>query len=161
MNDPITLEKLDAKLSELLTTVKEGFEKTATKTELKTVEAELRTEFDEKIEMILLTVKEGFDETASKAELAVVKTDLAVVKTDLATVRSELRTVQATMVTKNYLDEKLANLKSDLIRIIRTLDSKIEYLISVLENRKIISGDEVKHMHSSFQIFPTLPETTF
>ena len=91
--------------------------------------------FDARLEEILLAVKAGFDDTASKAELAVVK---------------------ATMVTKDYLDDKLADLKGDLIVKLRKEDAKVEFLISLLRSRAIITDDDLRKFRTEFQVFPIL-----
>lgn len=56
--------------------------------------------------------------------------------------------IEATMVTKDYLDEKLADLRGDLVVLVRKEDTKVGKLIEVLKRRKVISEDETKEILS-------------
>lgn len=119
--------------------------------------------FEERFDELLRTVKEGFDATASKVELEVVRTDLAGVKTDLATVKSDLAAVKTDlavvktkMVTRDHLDDKLADLKGDLIVKLRKTNEKLDFIVALLRARAVLSDDDIKNIRSEFQIFPTL-----
>ncbi|MDP3900171.1 MAG: hypothetical protein Q8Q23_03770 [bacterium] len=59
-----------------------------------------------------------------------------------------LTRVEATMVTKDYLDDKLADLKGDIITVIRKEDTKLKTLVNILEKRKTLTADEVKQILS-------------
>ncbi|PIQ79608.1 hypothetical protein COT99_04315 [Candidatus Falkowbacteria bacterium CG10_big_fil_rev_8_21_14_0_10_43_10] len=61
--------------------------------------------------------------------------------------------VEATMVTKDYLDDKLSDLKGDLVVLMRKEDSKLCTLVDLLKNKKIISEAEVKGV-LNMQPFP-------
>ncbi|MDD4900633.1 MAG: hypothetical protein PHS62_00770 [Patescibacteria group bacterium] len=56
--------------------------------------------------------------------------------------------IEATMVTKDYLDEKLADLRGDLVVLTRKEDNKVCKLIAVLKRRKVISEAEEKEILS-------------
>ena len=58
------------------------------------------------------------------------------------------------MVTKEYLDDKLADLKGDIIVVIRKEDRKLAVLVDVLYERRVIS-DEDKKKILSLEPFPT------
>ena len=47
--------------------------------------------------------------------------------------------IEATMVTKDYLDEKMADLRGDLVVLMRKEDTKVVKLIEILKRRKIIT----------------------
>ena len=49
------------------------------------------------------------------------------------TVDKRLNTIESTMVTKDYLDEKLADLRGDLTILIRKEDTKLKTLVEVLQ----------------------------
>ncbi len=51
----------------------------------------------------------------------------------LGRVESDIGSIKATMVTKDYLDDKLADLRGDLIGIDRRVDGKIDFLTGHLE----------------------------
>jgi DNA polymerase II small subunit/DNA polymerase delta subunit B len=56
----------------------------------------------------------------------------------------EVNTIKATMVTKDYLDDKLADLRGDLVIMLRKEDTKVKTLVDVLETQKIISETDAK-----------------
>lgn len=63
--------------------------------------------------------------------------------------------IKATMVTKDYLDEKLADLRGDLVVLMRKEDRKLKTLIEILKERKVISRkDEEKIL--AMEPFPQL-----
>ncbi len=88
--------------------------------------------------------KREFDEL--KQEVSKIKTDLTSVKTDLTSVKTDLTSVKATMVTKDYLDEKLADLRGDLVVLTRNEDTKLKVLIKILKNKKIITNSDEKQL---------------
>jgi hypothetical protein len=59
------------------------------------------------------------------------------------------------MVTKDYLDDKLADLRGDIVVLMRKEDKKLRALIEVLQKRKVISEDEVRQI-LSLEPFPQL-----
>lgn len=74
-------------------------------------------------------------------------------------VEKRFNRVEATMVTKNYLneklDEKLADLRGDLVVLMRKEDHKLKKLIDILQIRQVISDEDVKAV-LSLEPFPQL-----
>ena len=89
-------------------------------------------------------VKEGFDATATKADLDRVETRLSGVETRLDGIDGRLKKVEATMVTKDYLDEKLADLRGDLVVLTRKEDTKLKKLIEKLRARNVLDDRDVQ-----------------
>ena len=56
--------------------------------------------------------------------------------------------IEATMVTKDYLDEKMADLRGDLVVLMRKEDTKAVKLIEILKRRKVITEIEEKEILS-------------
>ena len=80
-----------------------------------------------------------------------VKTDmldgrLTRIDTRLTRVEADMVTVKSTMVTKDYLDEKLGDLKGDMVAMVRKGDQKVNRLVGVLSGRKTISKTETKEI---------------
>jgi len=50
------------------------------------------------------------------------------------------------IVTKDYLDDKLADLRGDLVVLIRKADNKVKKLVDILQKRNIISETESKEI---------------
>ena len=59
------------------------------------------------------------------------------------------------MVTKDYLDDKLADLRGDLVVLMRKEDRKMLTLVEILFKNKIISEKERQHI-LSLEPFPQL-----
>jgi uncharacterized protein YydD (DUF2326 family) len=57
-------------------------------------------------------------------------------------IEQRLDRVEATMVTKDYLDEKLADLRGDLVVLVRKEDAKLTKLIDLLSDKKVLSSKE-------------------
>jgi arsenate reductase-like glutaredoxin family protein len=97
--------------------------------------AELTQEhFEGYMESFAKMVKEGFDATATKAEL---------------------RKVQATMVTKDYLDDKLADLRGDLTILMRKEDTKLKKLVEKLHAKHVLDDADVRDL-AQMEPFPAL-----
>src|SRR3990167_5380096 len=70
------------------------------------------------------------------------------IKGDITGMKGEIGSIKATMVTKDYLDDKLADLRGDLVVLMRKEDTKVGKLIDVLKRRKVISEAEEKEILS-------------
>lgn len=57
-------------------------------------------------------------------------------------VDGRLNKIEATMVTKDYLDDKLADLRGDMVVLMRKEDTKLKKLVDILGKRKVLSEDE-------------------
>lgn len=70
-------------------------------------------------------------------------------------IRGQLNKIEATMVTKSYLDDTLADLEGNLIVKLRKEDAKMNPLTEVLKNKSVLNEDDIK-IFDEFQIFPKL-----
>ena len=68
-------------------------------------------------------------------------------------IETRLDKIEATMVTKDYLDDKLADLRGDLVVLIRKEDNKMKTLTAILETHKVISQTEASKI-LSMEPFP-------
>lgn len=59
-------------------------------------------------------------------------------------VHSEIATIKSSMVTKDYLDDKLSDLKGELISTIRREDQKINLVVTTLHRKKLLSSNDLK-----------------
>ncbi|MEK7103317.1 MAG: hypothetical protein AAB870_03145 [Patescibacteria group bacterium] len=57
---------------------------------------------------------------------------------------TRLTKVESQMVTKEYLDDKLADLRGDILTVIRKEDRRVSQLIDFLFDKKVLSDNEVK-----------------
>jgi len=82
--------------------------------------------------------------------------DNAATKKELEELRSDVNTIKSQMVTKSYLDEKLANIKGDNVSLIRKEDDKVNAVVEELDTQKILpraSITAIKNHH----VFPAPP----
>ena len=54
--------------------------------------------------------------------------------------------IEATMVTKEYLDDKLSDLRGDMVVLTRKEDVKLRTLAEILHKHQVISNDELKQV---------------
>ena len=54
--------------------------------------------------------------------------------------------IEATMVTKDYLDDKLCDLRDDLTRLMFKEDVKLKSLVNTLHRRRVIPLSEKKRL---------------
>ena len=59
------------------------------------------------------------------------------------------------MVTKDYLDEKLADLRGDLVVLTRKEDVKLRALVDILHRKQVLSEDEKQAIYK-MEPFPQL-----
>lgn len=71
----------------------------------------------------------------------------------LDTVEGRLDRIENQMVTKSYLDDKLADLEGNLIVKLRKEDGKVNRLIDILRSKSMLTDDEVAQF-KDFQVFP-------
>jgi hypothetical protein len=50
------------------------------------------------------------------------------------------------MVTKDYLDEKLADLQGDLTVLMRKEDTKLKTLVEILIEKQVLSNEDKKRL---------------
>ncbi len=74
---------------------------------------------------------------------------------ELTKQRKELTKQGALMVTKDYLDDKMADQRGDLTIIMRKEDKKVSKLIDILKNKNLITEKEAKDV-LSMEPFPQL-----
>lgn len=63
--------------------------------------------------------------------------------------------IEAEMVTKSYLDDKLADLEGGMVGRLRKEDAKVNRLVEMLQMKKVLTEEEVKQL-AEFQIFPKM-----
>ena len=81
--------------------------------------------------------------TRTESEIAIIKEDIAGVKVQLSSIQGQLNT---RVVTKDYLDDKLANLKGDLMTFSHKEDTKLTTTIDILTKRRAITAADKKHL---------------
>ena len=96
-----------------------------------------RNEILEAIQAFAEQVDSRFNNIES--EMGSMKIDIGTLKSDVGTLKSRVTSIESQMVTKDYLDNKLADLRSDLIVLTRKENTKLSVLVEELVVTKSLS----------------------
>jgi len=72
-------------------------------------------------------------------------------------IKSDLISVKSQMVTKSYLDDKLAELEGTVVVRQRKEDKKVNLLIELLQKKSVLADTDVKQL-KEIQVFPSQTE---
>jgi polyhydroxyalkanoate synthesis regulator phasin len=86
------------------------------------------------------------DVAGLKTDVTGLKTDVAGLKTDVAGLKTNVATIKATMVTKEYLDDKLSDLRGDLVALVRKGDRKLAAVVDELVKRQVFDEDTARRI---------------
>lgn len=114
--------------------------------------------FSDHVEERFGAIDKRFDQVDKRFEgvdkrFDVLESRLGAVENRLETVETGLGKVGTSMVTKDYLDEKLFDFKGDMIQMIRKEDYKLGVLVKILDDKKVISKKD-SHLLTSLEPFP-------
>ena len=70
-------------------------------------------------------------------------------------IKGEIKGIKSSMVTKAYLDDKLAKQTGDLIVLLRKEDTKLRTLIEILAERRVLTEQDKMRIFS-MEPFPEL-----
>lgn len=73
---------------------------------------------------------------------------LAAINVFSTEIEKRFNKIEATMVTKDYLDDKLCDQRDDLVRLMFKEDTKLKSLVNTLHRRKVIPSHEKKRLFS-------------
>jgi len=102
---------------------------------------------EQKIDDLATSVKAGFDGADKRFE----KLEISV-KSGFDAVDKRFETLP----DKSYLDDKIADLKGDLIVKLRKEDAKVEFLIDLLRERNVLTITDAERLKREFEVFPRL-----
>jgi len=92
-----------------------------------------------------------FDELRDK--IGVISDNVGSLKSDVSSLKSEIGYVKSQMVTKSYLDDKLADLSGDTIIKLKKEDAKVNRLIEMMGGKKMLDEKEIKELEE-IKVFP-------
>ncbi len=84
------------------------------------------------------------DETNKQEILEAINTFATHVEERFNILESDVAQIKDTMVTKDYLDEKMGDLRGDLVLLTRKEDKKVVAIIELLVERNIIAAADAK-----------------
>ena len=101
---------------------------------------------DKKIDSLAIIIEKGFQGAKKDTDKQFARVDKQFARVDkqFARVDKRLTKVEATMVTKEYLDDKLADLRGDIIVWFRKDERRFLYLVEILRQKKVLSDKEVE-----------------
>lgn len=70
------------------------------------------------------------------------------IQSEIGGIQSEMVSIKSQMVTRDYLDDKLMDLRGDLIVLMRQGDAKLMRLVNHLANKKVIAKEFEDKMKS-------------
>ena len=73
----------------------------------------------------------------------------------ISNMQSEIGWIKSNMTTKDFLDEKLSDLRGDLVVLMRKEDTKLLKLVDILKERKLITPEDAMAV-LSMEPFPKL-----
>jgi hypothetical protein len=59
-------------------------------------------------------------------------------------IEGRLSKIEANMVTKDYLDDRLLNMKGDMVVMMRKEDEKVKTLVQILKQKNLLNDSEAK-----------------
>ncbi|MFH0780074.1 MAG: hypothetical protein V1928_04450 [Parcubacteria group bacterium] len=77
-----------------------------------------------------------------------IESDVSELKHDVSDLKTDVTEIRSKMVTKEYLDDKLADLRGDLVVLMRKEDTKLKTLVEILCQRNVISKEEMNQVIS-------------
>ncbi|MFZ6015138.1 MAG: hypothetical protein ACOYUZ_02160 [Patescibacteria group bacterium] len=92
-----------------------------------------------------------------KGEIGGIKGEIGSMKGEIKDMGERLTRVEANMVTKAYLDDKLADMRGDLTAYDRQQDKKVDFLTRTLERKKVLTGKESETV-VAMSPFPRAPK---
>lgn len=156
IDNPATLQGLANAIKNLTVTVGNGFSKIDQKFEkidrrFDNMDKKMDERFedmdkkvDNKMEELTIMVGSGFNEMNQRFEN--VHEEITGLKTEITGIKTDLTSIKSQMVTKNYLDEKLTDLRGDLIFTMREQDKKVITLTGMLSRKNILTPKETKQI---------------
>ena len=59
-------------------------------------------------------------------------------------IEGRLSKIEANMVTKDYLDDRMLNMKGDMVVMMRKEDEKVKTLVQILQRKNLLNDAEAK-----------------
>jgi len=63
-------------------------------------------------------------------------------------VEQRFNKIESTMVTKDYLDDRMLNMKGDMVVMMRKEDEKVKTLVQILQRKNLLNDAEAKSIFS-------------
>lgn len=75
-----------------------------------------------------------------------IEQEIGSMKSDMGSMKSEIGSMKSEMVTKSYLDDKMADLRGDLVVLVRKEDDKVVTLVDMLHDNETLTDKEANRI---------------
>ena len=117
------------------------------------LDQKLDQKLDEKIGEVLEAVNKGFSEV--QVQIDDLRQDVSVLKHDVSGLKQDVMGVKATMVTKDYLDEKLGLAEARQSTKTRKLERKVDIMTDTFVERGMLTTADVQKIENA-RVYPRL-----
>ena len=83
-----------------------------------------------------------------KGEISGIKGEISGIKGEISGINGEIKGIKEIIVTKDYLDEKMSDLRGDLVVMMRKEDTKLMTLVGVLASKKVLDNKDVRKIYA-------------
>ena len=74
--------------------------------------------------------------------------EISGIKGEISGINGEIKGIKEIIVTKDYLDEKMSDLRGDLVVMMRKEDTKLMTLVGVLASKKVLDNKDVRKIYA-------------
>ncbi|PIY97095.1 MAG: hypothetical protein COY66_01255 [Candidatus Kerfeldbacteria bacterium CG_4_10_14_0_8_um_filter_42_10] len=72
-------------------------------------------------------------------------------------IQKDVQEIKTNMVTKSYLDDKLAELEGGMVAKLRKEDRKVNRLVEILQKKSLLTKEDVKQLEE-LKVFPKISQ---
>ena len=85
--------------------------------------------------------------TEVKSDVGTLKSDVGTLKSDVGTLKSDVAMIKATMVTKDFLEDRLADFKVSLKTGAQTINTKLNRMTQILHKKNMLTVLEINQIN--------------
>lgn len=110
---------------------------------------------DERFEHFEQNIGEMIQDLATHMDVRLdrVEQDTSVLKTDMSVMKKDMIRVSSSMVTKDHFDDKVADLRADLVMLARKGNTKFSALVEQLLEQRVLDQNTARRL-LAFEPFP-------
>ncbi len=82
-----------------------------------------------------------------KSDVGTLKSDVGTLKSDVGTLKSDVAMIKATMVTKDFLEDRLADFKVSLKTGAQTINTKLNRMTQILHKKNMLTVLEINQIN--------------
>ena len=87
------------------------------------------------------------DVSTLKADVSTLKSDVGTLKVDVGTLKADVSMIKATMVTRDFLEDRLSDFKASLKIGAQTVNAKMNRMTQVLHKKNLLTVLEINQIN--------------